>query len=505
MDYVFVIQIIKSILRELWRRKYLAMAVGTVVAFACLAVGYFWQEKFEVNTTLYADSQDIISPLLKGQANATSVENQRQLVRDIMLSSKILDKVVREEGFLTEEDATDLQNLPARISIASSSLRNNVEVRMLGKNYVGVSYTDTDPERAFGVVNRLVDHFITESSASKKSESQKAFTFIDKQARAYQAQLRDAEDRLKVFKATNIDGTEAQVNSKIERLRDSISTLSIDIEQIDTRIQSLRSQIANEDKYLTQRAKADEYNQRIVEAVKEYDNLRLTFTESHPDVIALKQYIEELRAASLSDASGGTISTGVENPVYDQLRGAMANAQIEKRAEQRRLNSLNNLLDQEIERKQRIAEKNAELAELESGYDVTKDLYEDLLERKEQARMSMALDIEGQGVSYQIQEPPMFPVVPVGLSYVHFVLLGALAAIAVPMGLIVAYILLDPRVRFNHNVQENYNIDLLGEIPHYVSAADRVAIRNSSVLYLIVGCLLAAAYIASAFAIRLVG
>lgn len=378
---------------------------------------------------------------------------------------------------------------------------------MLAKNYVGVSFVDANPDRAFAVVTRLVDHFITESSANKKSESQKAFAFIDKQARAYQDQLRAAEERLKIFKANNTDGTEGQVNSKIENLRNTISNLTIDIEQIEARIGSLRAQIANEDRYLTRRAKADEYNQRIVQAVQDYDNLRLTYTDSHPDVVAVKQYIEELKAASANDQGSAVtgLSTSVENPVYDELRGALANASIEKQGELKRLNSIKALLAKEMERKQRIAEKNAELAELTSGYDVTKDLYEDLLQKKEQARMSMALDIEGQGVSYQIQEPPEYPVVPVGFSFIHFVLLGCLAALAVPIGLAVVYIVLDPRVRFLHTIETSFDVDLLGEIPHYVSVEDRVDSRKSAAVFVFLGCLLAATYVAAAFAIKLFG
>ncbi|HAB56138.1 MAG TPA: hypothetical protein DCE61_07230, partial [Cellvibrionales bacterium] len=203
MDLLFVIQLLRNILKELWLHKYWSLFSGIIIAFTILMFGYLWQEKYEVSTTIYADSQNIIQPLLEGQAQVTRVEDKSQVVKDLMLSQRAIEKIIIEHGFLVEGDdaATQAEKI--------SDLRDEVKVSMLGQNYIGVSYSDTDPDRAYNVITHLVDYFIRESSATKRSESKQAFLFIEKQSNAYKEQLRLAEEKLKQFKASNLDGTES--------------------------------------------------------------------------------------------------------------------------------------------------------------------------------------------------------------------------------------------------------------------------------------------------------
>lgn len=471
MDLIYVIQLIRAVLKELWRHKYQALLAGICIAFVILGFGFVWQEQYKVTTTLYADRQNIISPLLAGQAQVTKVENRHQLVKDLMLSPRILEKIVQEEGFLEGGESAAAQ------AAIVASLGKQVLVRMLSESYISISYSDNVPDRAYAVITRLVDFFISESSSSKKSQSKQAFLFIDRQADSYKEQLRDAEEKLKQFKAESVDGTESRVSTRIEEIRNNISNLELELEQVNARITSLSTQVAQENRYLSDKAKSDLYQERIAEALSQLDNLRLSLTDNHPDVINLKQHIEGLRAAAddgedLRGVSGS--GAGIENPLYDALRGQLADAKVEKSTMGKKLTSLNNRLEQEFERAKRIAARNAELSELVRDYDVTKGLYEDLLSRKEKARLSMTLDIEGQGVSYKIQEPAQFPLAPEGLSFIHFVVLGCLAGAAIPVGLAFAYVILDPRIRFSALLDDKeLGLEVLGVVPHFVSLSEQ--------------------------------
>src|SRR5690625_7848949 len=88
------------------------------------------------------------------------------------------------------------------------------------------------------------------------------------------------------------------------------------------------------------------------------------------------------------------------------------------------MRSLVHLQEREHQRAERVAANQAELSELTRDYNVTRDVYEEMLQRKESARLSMALDVEGQGVSYQIQDPARYPTNPSGLQFIHFAEIG---------------------------------------------------------------------------------
>lgn len=467
VDVYFYINFCKSVIREFWRFRFVALISGFLIAMAFLAVGMFWEETYSSKATIYADQTNIISPLLQGQAAATNVDSQLQVVRDTLLSQRALENVVNEAGFALETDG------PAQLEQKIKQLRASVSIRNIGRNYISVSYESADAGQAFKVVSMLVDGFIAASSENKLNESRRAFEFIERQVAAYKDQLQTAEGKLKEFNASNLDGTEAQVLTNIERLKRDLEEVELSLQQSSERVESLNQQVTGEKRYLTQQAKADEYGTRIGDAQQKLDDLMLIYTDSHPDVVAMQEHIEVLRNAATSgqrSSQGSTAISSIENPVYAELRSALANATVEKNTVLTRANSLRSRLKQSQERLSRVVSRNAELAELTRDYNVTKGLYEDLLQRKEKARLSMSLDIEGQGVSYKIQEPPQYPLVPTGLSFPYFVFIGSAIAILFTIGLAIAYVFLDPRIRFSSQVSNSFDAPLLAEIPHLGSS-----------------------------------
>jgi uncharacterized protein involved in exopolysaccharide biosynthesis len=157
--------------------------------------------------------------------------------------------------------------------------------------------------------------------------------------------------------------------------------------------------------------------------------------------------------------------------LYEELRKQLSVAEVDLKAQRRRMESLVGLQGQERGRAERVASNQAEFSELTRDYEVTQKVYNDLLARKENARISMTLDQEGQGISYRIQEPAVFPLKPTGLGFMVFVILGPILAVLLPILLLVAYVLLDPHLRSARALQKQLppEIEMLGVIPHYNS------------------------------------
>ena len=86
MDFVIYLQLARAVVKELWKFRYPVLLTGFAVGMAMVVWGMFWQEKYETKATIYADQSNIISPLLAGQAAATRVDDQLQVVRDILPS-----------------------------------------------------------------------------------------------------------------------------------------------------------------------------------------------------------------------------------------------------------------------------------------------------------------------------------------------------------------------------------------------------------------------------------
>ncbi|MEJ2442325.1 MAG: chain length-determining protein [Exilibacterium sp.] len=498
MDFADLVVFIRVVLKEIWAHKVSILFSAAIIGFAVLFIGISWPVTYETSTTFYADNQNILKPLLDKQAAVSKVEDQVRIVRDVMLSPRLLSQVM-EKIYVNDEYKT-----PVEQERRAKEIRENLDISMLGKNYIKVTYSGHSPDGVYDTLNALTDLFIRDSAESKRTESKEAYQFIDNQVKQYKSQLVVAEERLKKFQSANLDGSDVDVGERIATLRDTIENLKLSLGEVRTRIQSLNQQLQEENSFSAKKFKADVYRERLAELLAKRDSLLLTFKESHPDVVSVGLQIQDMqnaiREAEKEHTSGAATSGETTvNPLYQELRSKLADAKVELYTGQRRLLSTEKLLEQEYARRKRIAEREAELLELKRDYDVTKKIYEEMLERREKARLSMTLNLEGQGITYKIQEPSQYPLAPKGLRFIHFVIVGLLLGIAAPIGIIVLYVIIDPRIRFVSQVENIISMPLLAVVPHTITPISKRIMKVDMLLIIMLGTALVAAYVGVAY------
>jgi len=317
-----------------------------------------------------------------------------------------------------------------------------------------------------------------------------------------------AEERLKDFSAQNFDGRDGDVHSSISRLRSQIEELKISIDENLTTVAALEAQLRDESEYSSRKAKESVYAERLADLERRLSSLLLTYTEDYPDVVSIRYQIDDIRR--LMSSPEGVEETAHEsnnddpilNPLYQEIRSRLSQTNTDTKAKRKRLSVLNGLMEQEFERSKRIAARGAEAAELNRDYSVTKRIYEDMLERKEKARLSMTLNVEGQGVTYRVQDPPLPPHAPSGLRYMHFVVVGPLVGLLMVLGLAVAYVILDPRVRFSAQL-EGVGAPLLAVVPHVSTPLSKRIFKKDIWVYAGLGLAIMGIYLSLAFATKL--
>ncbi len=486
-----------TLLRELSRKRVLATFIFCVVCLTTIGVGIVWPLQYETTATLYVDERTIIEPLLEGQAEVQETD-QAQEAKEKIYTRKILEKVARDAGLLDGDS-----NSKEIASTLGALGEGGIKITNSGQNYLRVSYRHSDPDTSFNVITALINAFIRNIAESKRQASKEAYEFIQDQVDMYKEQLKTAEKKLEAFHAQNKDGTEEAVQRKIDQLRTDIEDLQLQISEIKTRRDSIRAQLQNESEYLQVRNQSEVYRERIQEAQNRLDNMLVHLTETHPDVVSLRLQIEDHRQAieeieQQQNRSSSNESDLALNPLYEDLRSNLSETEIELRTAQNKLDSLKKILEEEYKRAERIASRRAELAELNRDYDVTKDLYEDMLNRKEKARLSMKLDIEGQGTSYKVHEPPTFPLTPTGLNAKHFMMAAPALGLLAPIGLIGAFVFLDPRIRIPTDLRLIHDCEILTTIPPKSQPSAGHGIRKDTMFcaMLFAACMAAYSWIA---------
>ncbi|PIQ37949.1 MAG: hypothetical protein COW59_04430 [Lysobacterales bacterium CG17_big_fil_post_rev_8_21_14_2_50_64_11] len=475
-----LLSVLPVALEESRRRMVLIAAIFALLALSTLALGIALPKRYSATTSILVEQSNIIGPLMEGRAVPTGVVNRAGIARQVAFSRKVMNEILEAGGWLAEQpSALERDKLSERIS-------DRTDISNPRPNLIQITYTDPDPKRAFVVTEKFAELVINESLATKERESRDAYEFIDSQVRQYHAKLTEAEANLERYRRENPDarpGIDADVNARIGELRRQIETSRMELVDLQSTEASLRSQLSGESEISMVQTRAGQFRARLAELQSERDRLLLNYTEQHPDVVRTQHQIADLQEdlrrederaqTRLTDAPTVLDGSASYNPLYGELKSKLADVGSRSAAALSRIATGETMLAQEIERSGRIAASESSLAELTRDYEVNRDLYQDLLKRRENARVSMNLDAERRGLSFRIQEPATVPLRPSGLRLLHVASAGLLLAIATPLALLFGLIKFDPRVRSALRIEREAGLPLLGSVPSYRTRVQR--------------------------------
>lgn len=496
-------QLPKEILREVRAHKWLAFLMFALVSFGVLAAGFLWPYKYHSEVVIFVDDRNIIQPLMEGRAVATEVTEKISAARELLASRSVLEGIAKDSDVF-EGSAENLG--PEQLENRINSLRGSMSVGRRGDNYFSIGYSSSSPLKAFRVAQKLGQAFIEENARRKREESRSAYDFIDKQVKSYEAQIAEVESKLKEFLSENVDGTEADANSRLSNLQSRLELAQLEKEELETRASSLQRELNAISPTIRQGRTVDVYQQRIESMREQLDSLRLRYHDTYPDIVILREQIQELekqRAQAEEEqelANGSSGSESAPNPVYQEVRSELVTTNTDVETVETRIRSIERLIEEQKRRMERIQENKAQYSDLTRDMEVNRDIYNDLLQRREKARVSMHLDIEGQGLSYKINEAAQYPTGPTGPKFSMFALAGLFLGAVAPFGAVAGLLQIDPRIRSREQLEELLDIPVLEHLPEVRTPFEKRRDRRVTVAVVVMATLVAAAYFSVALA-----
>jgi polysaccharide chain length determinant protein (PEP-CTERM system associated) len=471
-------ELIPILLHEARRYQLVLVSIFAAIAILALLAGLFLlPRKYVASTSVLAQESDILQPLLENRAVSTQAVDRAGLARQVIFSPKVMRQLLAIGGWMEEKPSAVMQDR------LIEQLRDRTQIKSARQNLVQITYSDNDPERAYEVAGAMANLLIEESLASKERESREAYEFIDKQVSDYHDKLTEAENNLQAYRSANADaqpGSATDVSSRIGALRTQVEQTRMSLMELRSREEALTAQLSGESAVTAVQTRETLYRAQLLELQNQLDTLLLSYTERHPDVVRIRHQMTDIQAVMKQEElrrnqprTGDEASEARINPLYQELRSRLAETRREIAAIQSRMGASENLLGDELGRSRRIASSESTLAELTRDYEVNRDIYQDMLRRRENARVSMQLDRERRGLTMRIQDPAQMPVRPTGLRFMHFALGGLAVAVAVPFGLLFLLARFDPRVRSPRQLERQGHYALLTVVPRYRTPRDR--------------------------------
>ncbi|MFT5756245.1 MAG: polysaccharide chain length determinant protein (PEP-CTERM system associated) [Alteromonadaceae bacterium] len=504
-------------LKAIWiKRRYIIVATWLICPLSWLFIAQL-DNVYQSEARVYADTQSILGPLLKGLTVETDPDTQIRLMVKTLLSRPNLERISR----MTDLDVQ--ASTPKEYEKLILRLREDIYIKKTGgrsENIFTISFEDKNPETARSVVQSALTVFIENTLGENRADSDSAQKFLSAQISDYENRLLSAEARLTSFKQKYSDVLPGQYGGYYQKLtsaREQLKGIELGLLETQTQLKSAKNQLTkaiikpvsdSSDVVKDENSIKTIYDLRITELEANLDSLTLKYTDEHPDVKEVRKRLDHLKkqrsteitqyVSDVTDNVTGGLSLN-KNPVIqeiqiqvNQLENVVASFDVRAKSYQQQVNDLESKIHI-------LPEIEAQLVALNRGYDITKDKYEQLLNRKETALLAKQADETTNKIQFKIIDPPRAPTIPTGPKRILLLIASTMFGVGVGIGLSLLFSQINPVVTSASQVSKATGIPIFGVI----SATDnlglqqwsrrktKIFILSNTLLMLLLGCFLA--------------
>jgi len=441
-------------LKGIWiQRRYIIIASWLICPIGWLTVSSM-PDVYESKARIYADTQSILAPLLKGLTVQTNPDIQINLMIKTLLSRSNLERISR----MTDMDIQ--AETPQQYERLIKHLKENIKIiKARGRdNIFTISFQDENPEMAKSVVQSALTVFIENTLGENRTDADSAQKFLKSQIKEYENRLATAEGRLTNFKQKYSNLLPDQYGgyyNKLNIAKEQLQTIELSLKEAQTQLNSAKAQLGTaptdvnsaQNKIQTSNSIKTSYDDRISELELTLDSLQLRYTDKHPDVAEAKRslkHLEDQRSKEINNYldmtdsnKDGSKQITSQNPVIQQLQIQVNQYENQVALITVRVNDYRSKV-KELENKIYILpEIEAKLVALNRGYQITKKKYEELLNRQETAQLAQQADETTNKIQFKVIDPPRAATAPSGpkriLLFIAITFIGFGAGIGVSL------------------------------------------------------------------------
>lgn len=407
-------------IRKVWLNRKFVFPVALAVSLIGWTVVAVMPDVFEGSATLYVDTKTLLSRVLDRVAVNTEEMDAEfvALARQRLLSRPNIERLARETDLdLGAESPQDMDRLlnevAATIDITTASTSGGERAR---PNIFVLKVHHKNPDIAKKMIESLVDIFGESVIGQNRESNDQTEQFLNEQITQYQRRLDETEQRLTEFRRLNagaLPGEGNTVYTELQSTRRMLDDTQRELSRAMAQQVGIRRQLgvaagsSNDSVPADVAMKFDQWSKLNTQL----QTLLSQYTDQHPQVIAVRKRLEELDfdPSSVSGARAPIRSTADPGTLQFELyrvESDIASLRDKASAYAARVATLENSMSA-------IPEVEAQFQALTRDYDVYKEQYNALVQRRESARLSREAELTTNQVQFQVIEPPHVGTIPV--------------------------------------------------------------------------------------------
>ena len=395
-------------IHSVWNRRWLALAVAWGVCIIGWLVVAMIPNKYESKAQIQVQTQSMLSTQvgIDPQAQRKSIQQLQQT----LTSSTNLEKVVR---------GTDLGSTIAsdgELAGKIEGLRANIEVKAEQDDFFAITAKQPSPKLARDIVQKLIDVAEEDNIAGDRKETGQTLRFLDAQIEARQKALQESEAKRVAYEAQNLGLLPGvgSVSQRMEASRAELSQIESQLIQARSSLAALNGQLAGTPSTLNSPSMGGGGGapSALGQAQGELASMRARgFTDSHPDVIAMKNQVAALRASGGGGSSGGG-GYKTPNPAYSSLQSMRTERDASATALQARKSAIQADMAQLAANQTAEPGVAAEYQRINRDYEVQKAQYDKLVGDRDNVSLRGQVETQTDAVQFKVVKTPSLSNVP---------------------------------------------------------------------------------------------
>jgi polysaccharide chain length determinant protein (PEP-CTERM system associated) len=459
---------LKDIPEIILRRRWLILLPLFAAVIAGLYLSFTKPKVYEASTLIFVQPQQVPKEFVRSVVNEQP-DSRLSTIKQQIMSETNLERIIKDFNLFSGPDYENMF-FEDKITKLRESIAVNVTREKRGSDTFRISYKGSNPQKVMQVTNKLANNFIDANIKDRQLSADSTSFFLAEELENTKNSLRELESRLKDYKQQFMGELPEQLNSNLSilgRLQEQLNAKEENLRSIRASLSMVEQQIAAEPKVAVwgnesggDRYTVKEKSSNDPEVLKnQLADLLSRYTEQHPDVANLKRKIAEIESKQSGD--GGESSPLYVSPLQRQRNQLMK----EKLTTEANIANLNQQIQVYRARVENAPKREQELHTLERDYQNLSGLYKSLLNRKQEADMSVSLEKKQQDGQFRIIDYARLPTKPMdpGLLKTFFMSI----AIGLGSGCGLAYLLefFDSSYRKPERVEEDFNIPVIATIP----------------------------------------
>ena len=467
------------LLEILFRRKRLFVLPVLLTPLLAVLVSYMIRPVFLSTTTILLGKDQILNPLVRYDTAVSLTDgNWLGSFQKIIYSRTLIEETLRSQGLV--HSAHNDRQLEGLVE----TVRANTVVMSLAADSFQIGYKDHDPESARRMVETITSLFIDKSLANSRREATAAVAFLQKEMDHYKDDLDRSERALQTFRQQNAQTLHQApaLGGLFETYRAKLLDNQLELRQALLNESLIGQRLSGEKPMVISQAlyvQNTPYQKAYQELQVRKGNLLATRDPSHPEVQKLDremQYINQLLEDEKKKGQAQETQE-VRSPIFQELSSRLDDTRIRIKVLEQSIGEFTSLTNQVQAQLMDVPAIEKEQNRLESEVKATREIYDTLRMKLEQARITCEVEIEQQTSRFSIIDPARAPLSRFKPKRQMFIIGGVFGGIFLAFGLVFLIEFSDPCLARPGELQQRTGLPVLGLLPKLYRFGERAPWR----------------------------